>query len=443
MPIDKRIADYIDTHLTPGLSETQLQTQFEISVRDIVLLLPTAADNAQHTAAYLAYVVSFQYMRSSNEQEQANFARGLSGSFARLYNDSTLMPALHAAPRAQLYSTLVIFYHLHHALIMNGLRSQSGPFFLDAYDALRCLQHIVGAACGPWHAHIRLQGSVRDYYHARVMVHNGSPQIEIGRAPDNGPNLNFDVSTWNMQGASASTESKWRTKVLQLARANDIVVLQEAGAVPASATLTSQIQTNDQFGISHQVDHYLWNLGTSARPEAYHVFFFDVQRLRVNLAIVVRGTSPLEIHDVAIVSDGVSVTAPNYRPAMGIRVRSRSALHHEHVTVFNFHAISGGGVNASRVLREVSWHIETPFVMLGDFNRDPRPSASQPNTGNWVSPPDIARIELANGPTHPSTQPQAMLDYAVSNGTAMPANPGVVGLPGPSNHSDVSYQFTF
>ncbi|MCU1720613.1 endonuclease/exonuclease/phosphatase family protein [Pseudomonas sp. 5P_5.1_Bac1] len=441
MPVDRTIADYIDAHLTPGLADTELQTQFEVIVRDIVLLLPTAAETAQHTAAYLSYVVSFQYMRSRNETEQAYFAKALSESFARLYNDNTLMRAIHAAPRAHLYSTLLSFYHLHHALIMNGLRSHAGPFFLDASDALRRLQHIVGAACGPWHAHIRLQGS--NDYPARVMVHNGSPQIEIGRPEESGPTLSFAIATWNMQGASASTESKWRTRVLQLARANDIVVLQEAGSAPASATLSAQLQVNDQFGVAHQIDHYLWNLGTVARPEVYHVFFLDVQRLRVNLAIVVRGTSDLDIHDMVVVSDGVTVTAPVYRPALGIRVRRWSALHHEHVTVFNFHAISGGGANSSRVLREVSWHTETPFVMLGDFNRDPRPGTSRPHAGNWISPPDIARLELANGPTHPADQPQAMLDYAVSNGTATPTAPGIVGLPGPSNHSDVSYRFSF
>ncbi|WP_175649410.1 endonuclease/exonuclease/phosphatase family protein [Pseudomonas sp. Marseille-P9899] len=443
MPVDKSIADYIDAHLTPGLADTALQTQFEIIARDIVLLLPTAPETAQHTAAYLSYVVSFQYMRSRNETEQAYFARALSESFARLYNDNTLIRVLHAVPRAQLYLTLLSFYHLHHALIMNGLRSHAGPFFLDASDALRRLQHIVGAACGPWHAHIRLQGSIRDYFRARVMVHNGSPQIEIGRPAESGPARRFGIATWNMQGASASTESKWRTRVRQLARVNDIVVLQEAGSVPASAMLSAQLRVYDQFGVAHQIDHYLWNLGTAARPEAYHVFFFDVQRLRVNLAIVVRGASDLDIHDMVVVSDGVSVAAPTYRPAMGIRVRNWSALHHEHVTVFNFHAISGGGVNSSRVLREVSWHTETPFVMLGDFNRDPRPASSRPNAGNWISPPDIARLELANGPTHPAEQPQAMLDYAVSNGTATPSAPGIVGLPGPSNHSDVSYHFSF
>ncbi|MCW2270813.1 MULTISPECIES: hypothetical protein [Pseudomonas] len=108
----------------------------------------------------------------------------------------------------------------------------------------------------------------------------------------------------------------------------------------------------------------------------------------------------------------------------------------------NLHAISGGGANAPRLLREVSWHVSAPYVMLGDFKRDPRVSDPQhADRGNWVSPPDIAQVVPANGSTHPSTAPQNMLDYAVSNGTLAPLTPGRVGVAGPSDHLPVSYNF--
>lgn len=51
----------------------------------------------------------------------------------------------------------------------------------------------------------------------------------------------YKVMTWNLQGSSASTESKWNVNVRQLLSGTagvDILMVQEAGAVPTSAVPT-------------------------------------------------------------------------------------------------------------------------------------------------------------------------------------------------------------
>lgn len=53
----------------------------------------------------------------------------------------------------------------------------------------------------------------------------------------------YKVMTWNLQGSSASTESKWNVNVRQLLSGTagvDILMVQEAGAVPTSAVPTGR-----------------------------------------------------------------------------------------------------------------------------------------------------------------------------------------------------------
>ncbi|MGL7379198.1 endonuclease/exonuclease/phosphatase family protein, partial [Salmonella sp. NW897] len=76
----------------------------------------------------------------------------------------------------------------------------------------------------------------------------------------------YKVMTWNLQGSSASTESKWNVNVRQLLSGTagvDILMVQEAGAVPTSAVPTGRhIQP---FGVGIPIDEYTWNLGTTSR----------------------------------------------------------------------------------------------------------------------------------------------------------------------------------
>ena len=443
MPVDTTIHDYASMQLLPSLTTTDFETQLEIIVTDIFTLLPTNPDNARHTAAWLVYYLSANHIRSANEPEQSTYALILRSTFNRLYNDPGIIAHINAVHPRDSYPLLLSFYHLHHAFIMNGLRAPLGPQTLDHGDALRMLRFAVGAAHGPWHARIRLQGAIRDYYHALIRDDGQDALIEIGRPPLSGSHP-VNVATWNMQGASEATDTKWRTFVLQLARANAVVALQEVGVVPSSALHANRIVVLDQFGTPFEVEHYRWNAGTDTRPERYQIFFVDVQRLRVNLAIVVSEASGLDIVRPVVISDGLpnSESGRFNRPALGLQLRLRSTSQ-ELVTVYSFHAISGGGVNAPRMLREVSWHTPSRFFMTGDFNRDPRPAPPglYLRRGEWISPPEIAQLALPASETHPSVAPVTMLDYAVVNGTEPPA--GSVQAAGPSDHRAVSFRWSF
>ena len=451
MPVHPRIRSYIEQQLAPPLSAADFQTQLEVVIVNIFNVFPTDPAGATHTAAYLCYFLSLSYMRSDNDSLQLDYSDAMTSLFRRLYHDADIIHAVAAGEPQQGRSLMVLLYHVHHAFTMNGLRAPSGPEQLDHADALRMLQIIVGAAYGPWHAHVRLHGAIRDYHHVRIQDEAGGPQIEVGRMPGvSGRALR--VATWNMQGSSEATDTKWRNQVLALARSNDVVALQEAGVRPASAHYVGDITLMDQFGSPHTVQHYLWEAGTTSRPEQYQLFFFDVGRFRVNLAMLVAGYRDIDIIGPVVISDGLpdAQGAPTYRPALGLEIRRSnvsdvSGASTETVTIFNVHAISGGGVNAPRMLREISWYTPTRFAVVGDFNRDPRePDPAFPaRRGNWISPPDIARLVQSTSATHPSTAPQNMLDYAVTNGTTAATATGTVNGPGPSDHRAASFEFSF
>lgn len=97
----------------------------------------------------------------------------------------------------------------------------------------------------------------------------------------------FKVATLEFAGSNAPTENKWNTHVRQLVTGSgavDILMVQEAGAVPASATLTEREFSTP--GIP--MNEYIWNTGTNSRPQELFIYFSRVDAFanRVNLAIV-------------------------------------------------------------------------------------------------------------------------------------------------------------
>lgn len=447
MPVDTTVRYYIENNILLMITEEAFENEVDIVFMDALALLARAPRDCVHTLAYLGYRLSERLMRSTKHEAQARYAACMTRLLQRWYSDQSVLQPLQAAAAVHRLGVMVMLYQLHHTLIMNGLRSDEGPHLLDPGEALRVLQQGVMATVGPWQAHIRLHGRIRDYYHVRLNQAAGSAaQIDIGRSGRN--ELEIRVATWNLQGVSETTDTKWLTGVLPLLRGRDVVVLQEVGTPPRSAVLQTTEQVDDQFGVTRRVDVYAWQAGTRTRPEEYRIYYFNVQRLRVNLAIVVPYPGVFTVNQVAIISDGLGTAdsgAPAYRPALGVRLRRRAvAGSTPELSVFNLHAISNGGANAARVLREISWHTDTPFVLLGDFNRDPREAVPpDPARGNWVSPEDIARIELAAGETHPSVAPRNMLDYAVTNGTSRVPAPGHVVAAGASDHRAVYYTLNF
>lgn len=214
----------------------------------------------------------------------------------------------------------------------------------------------------------------------------------------------YNVATWNLQGSSASSESKWNINVRQLITGRDsadILMVQEAGSLPLSAMSTGRIVQPTEVGIP--VEEYIWNLGTSSRPNNVYIYYsrLDVGANRVNLAIASR----FRADEVFIVSSGAPVLQA--RPALGIRIRND--------VFFSAHALSSGGSDAARLVENVyrffANHEERrgySWMLVGDFNRPPT-SLQTALSGE----PDVNNHTLIVAPTEPTHRSGNILDYAV------------------------------
>jgi cytolethal distending toxin subunit B len=206
------------------------------------------------------------------------------------------------------------------------------------------------------------------------------------------------IVTWNMQGASHSTENKWnegaRNLLTQLSA--DWICLQECGAVPTSA----QLLTNALSGIPG-LELYQW--GTT-RSHVYIVFMqTDPRGNRCNLAVVSR-TQPSAGYVV------FPVAGPTWRPAIGVTVGG---------VAFSLHAISPGGPDVAGLLAAIQAAVGgvSPWVAAGDYNCEPDAVPG----GAWnVCSPNVA--------TYSTQHPAARIDYMMVRDDIMPVQGTVQGL---------------
>ncbi|MEM5373340.1 cytolethal distending toxin subunit B family protein [Paraburkholderia azotifigens] len=187
------------------------------------------------------------------------------------------------------------------------------------------------------------------------------------------------VVTWNLQGSSASTESKWNVNIrhLLLGKNNDgsvrdsmpidIVTIQEAGSLPDSITINPPLPLDGRLvnpdEVVAPIEEYLWNLGTRARPINYYVYFsrIDAGANRVNLAIISRDRA----NQVFFLKPRAWSGA---RPILGIRLGSDY--------YFSIHSLANGGMDSGAIIARV-WEyfsenkINDQWFISGDFNRNP------------------------------------------------------------------------
>ena len=440
MPLDQRMYRGMSP-LKRSYNRQQIKQELRTLLVMLFDILQHSPVDAPPSAAYFSYHLSAEFIRSGNFSQQAELAVDLGSELQQLYNRQTIVILLPAAPRRECLAVLLRLYNLHHALIMSGMRADDGPMMLDAHDALRVLNMSV-RLLNPLQSIIGLTGSISSYH--RIAIHDpgGGLQIRIGWQLPVGVRVSLGVATLNMQGVNSSAASKFRTIVLPMIRQHHVVTLQEAGVWPTSSVFVADLQVADQFGVTHTVYERRWQAGTSGRPENYTMYYLEVGRLRVRLAIVVN--SDVTVLGVRVIADGVPSPSGGYvpRPVLGLRILVPGMI--KEVAVYTFHAISNGGSNSPHMLRETVWHTDSPFVMLGDFNRDPRdPTPSHPNSRGWVSPPGISELVPADGPTHPGGQPHSMLNYSFASGLAEPASSGRVMPSVDSDHRPVSYVYSF
>ena len=212
----------------------------------------------------------------------------------------------------------------------------------------------------------------------------------------------FRVSTWNLQGSSANTESKWNISVRQLvtgANPANILMVQEAGAVPSSAVRTERrVQPGGT-----PVEEFTWNLGSSSRPRNVFIYYapLDVGARRVNLAIV----SDRRADEVFVISQS-TIAPQTSRPVLGIRIGND--------VFFNIHALASGGGDAAALVTAVHDNfINMPqynWLIAGDFNRDP--ANLQAGVDTRIT--NHIRIAAPNSATHFGARgANRTLDYAV------------------------------
>ncbi|RKO64734.1 cytolethal distending toxin subunit CdtB [Campylobacter sp. P255] len=245
----------------------------------------------------------------------------------------------------------------------------------------------------------------------------------------------YNVGTWNLQGSSAATESKWNISIRQLVTGDnplDILAVQEAGVLPATAMMTPrQVQP---VGVGIPIHEYEWNLGSLSRPNSVFIYYsrVDVGANRVNMAIVSRVQA-----DEVIVLPPPSVAS---RPIIGIRIGND--------VFFSIHALARGGNDAGAIVSAVDMHFrnmpQINWMIMGDFNRTPN------NLFGLLDADLRSRINIVSPPSFTQTSGN-VIDYAVtgnSNQGALytpPAFAAVLALAGlrsflASDHFPVNFR---
>lgn len=203
--------------------------------------------------------------------------------------------------------------------------------------------------------------------------------------------MEYDMSivTWNMQGGTNTTESKWVTFVQQLVKKYDYVCLQEAGLLPQTSVV--QAVAPAWAGVAPPPgflwDYATWNIGTAGRPSIVHILWgnSDPNGNRVNLAIC------------SLTAPGALLYAapglPGGRPGLGMQF-GPVPLH-----VYTLHAFATGGGDAAGLVTNIGLG-PAPWFALGDFNREPV---------TWMPP--VGVLCPPNGPTRGARE----LDYMVKS----------------------------
>ncbi|OCX42663.1 cytolethal distending toxin subunit CdtB [Campylobacter ornithocola] len=210
---------------------------------------------------------------------------------------------------------------------------------------------------------------------------------------------NYNVGTWNLQGSSAATESKWNISIRQLISGDnplDILAVQEAGVLPTTAVMTPrQVQP---VGVGIPIHEYEWNLGTLSRPNNVFIYYsrVDVGANRVNMAIVSR----IRADEVIVLPPPTVVS----RPIIGIRIGND--------VFFSVHALARTGNDAGAIVNAVDMHFrnmpQINWMIMGDFNRTPSDLVSILDTGVR------SRINIVSPPSFTQTSAQRVIDYAVT-----------------------------
>ncbi|WP_306317124.1 MULTISPECIES: GDSL-type esterase/lipase family protein [unclassified Streptomyces] len=249
--------------------------------------------------------------------------------------------------------------------------------------------------------------------------------------------------TWNMQGATSNGASMWTDympSVLAQARPH-VAMLQEAGPdQPNSAH--AETRPPGSYG-NHTASYWRWRSDEPSGPRPGNWYMLFVQTNdpdrpggRVNTIVM----STVRADEAMIVDSDHS--SGRGRPAVGIRLGDD--------WYFSYHALSGGGGDAVRMLTDVGTAVERAsraagrrydWTVSGDFNTTPETLRSRrgfadirtPDTG---IPPAVVRSGM---PTHHSPDgSRRELDFTVTTSSAELLSAEAQPSRGGSDHDPVA-----
>lgn len=247
----------------------------------------------------------------------------------------------------------------------------------------------------------------------------------------------MNVITWNMQGGTASGESKWNTNIKPLFSLYkyDVACLQESGSGPPGDPRRPSWLTD--FAPPNNVirTYNLWNSGTESRPLNIYIIWIqtDPNGNRNNIAIASL-VEPLHL-----------IYIPN--PLGG---RAAVGMYFGHGTgkrgIFSLHALSGNGNDGPALLAHIDnanqylamrEQIKCSWFAAGDYNCD-LTEWGVPGSGSpKIMPPNTVYCPHDKVATHPTSNQN--LDYAFKS-----PGPSVIGKVQQglnwSDHYPVSYQ---
>ncbi|CNI06447.1 cytolethal distending toxin subunit B family protein [Yersinia vastinensis] len=266
----------------------------------------------------------------------------------------------------------------------------------------------------------------------------------------------YKLASWNMQGAQSGhgSHSKWVTSIMGMLTTHgmDIISLQETGAAPPTAivlpVLTGQHseierripRTDVQVAVtslpggsdtvinpsrrgvaSHMVQEYLWNVGTTRRPNDFYIYHFDRGRSgaasRINLAIVSRARA----EEIIIVPPMAS--GNNTRPTLGIRLGNDY--------FFSIHAEARSNNEAPQIVQFINNYMtstvqgtrpEASWIVMGDYNRTPDQLTAALDT---LSPALTGQYQIIS-PNQMTQQSNRTIDYAVMGRLPQANNAGAL-----------------
>lgn len=236
---------------------------------------------------------------------------------------------------------------------------------------------------------------------AAILIGTLAPATAIvvgpGSAAYASPLASTPLITYNMQGATSGSDSKWTTTVGGYIRAAEIVTLQEAGPTPPGQSVAiTTIPALPQVGRAGFIQHNRWQFG----HESYEVYFLQTDPNggsftggRNNLAIVTQRPAD----EITAVPNPVA----GARPALGVRFGND--------WYFTVHAQALGGQpnDAQALTNAVAGFVAgrglaEQWTIAGDFNLQP---------GQF--PPPLGSTIYNNG--QPTQQNGRELDYAIGS----------------------------